>query len=103
MIWMVEIVAGTPAWGRSLVLQKNKEVWQNAYVGLVNKVEYIFEGMKFNGWPKWNTGKFSREKATSPFSGGLGDTTAVRGNIRIEVWGAKSHGKTQGRKIIIMC
>lgn len=42
MIWMVEIVAGTPAWGRSLVLQKNKEVWQNAYVGLVNKVEYIW-------------------------------------------------------------
>ena len=43
--------------------------------------------MKVNNFVKWNFGKFSREKATNPFSGKLGmdkSTTVMGGQIKTD-------------------
>lgn len=42
---------------------------------------------------KSKTGKFTREKVTSPFSGGLRDLTPMGGNVRIQIVRAKSGDK----------
>lgn len=53
----------------------------------------MFEGMMFNSWAKMKLVNLLEKKTTRAFSGGIGDSTAMGRNVRIETLRAKSHAE----------